>query len=156
MSIDFLIQWLVRFLITKALFSTCFQLPCPTSLQFAISLSPQTCNCKEAITTYGEMGIHVYIHTNSLECAYIRMRECVNISNSVHIILSVYLFIHYISISRLWRGRDGGKNMWCSCVNSDYFILRIISSISWLQYRIMFLAKSAYIVRISVQKILEK
>ena len=36
-----------------------------------------------------------------------------NHSNSVHIILSVtvYLFIHYIFISRLWRRRDGERNM---------------------------------------------
>ena len=32
-------------------------------------------------------------------------------SNCSQIMLSVYLFIHYISISRLWRRRDGGRNM---------------------------------------------
>ena len=41
--------------------------------------------------------------------------------------------------------------MWCSCVNSDYFILSINSSNSWPKYRVWFLA---YIVRIPKQKIM--
>ena len=53
-------------------------------------------------------------------------------------VVTVYLFIHDISISR----RDGGRNMGCSCANSDYFILRIISFISWPQYRVRFIARN--------------